>query len=561
MKNKILKTIYAIVITAVLLSCDENYLDKYPIDKPSSSTFLKTETELEMAVVGAYRNLWFNNSGFGYSMALETMLDCTSDIGWERGEATWQELGNGKMDANNSVNRVIWTNCYIGIQRCNMITQNVSRIENVTDQAKVDRNVAEARFLRAYWYNHLVQLYGNVPLVTTPLELSESMVPKTSKEQVYDFILTELEEASASLPESYTVSDEIGRVTKGAALALKARVALYAGRWAVAIDAAKRVMDSGMFSLDDDYEGLFIKSKQLTSNEIIFDISYLTGNWSHALPQAVNTRMGRGYSSKIPTQALIDSYLCTDGLPIDQSPLFDPEKPYENRDPRLHYTCVVPGSVFDGYQFETHRDSLKCWNYRVDPPVRVANQDATNPYASFSGYCWRKYTNMENPEYLTRSETSIILLRYAEVLLNYAEAKIEANDIDQSVYDAINLIRERVDMPTISTGKSQAELRSIVRIERKSEFAFEGTRLYDIRRWGIAEQVLEGELLGRIPRGLLASAPEIDENGTPSYENVSNKAEMRVIEIRLFDANKNNLWPIPQIEIDVNENLVQNPGY
>src|SRR5690606_1153635 len=102
---------------------------------------------------------------------------------------------------------------------------------------------------------------------------------------------------------------------------------------------------------------------------------------------------------------------------------------------------------------------------------------------------------------------------------------------------------------------------SIVRIERKSEFAFEGTRLYDIRRWGIAEQVLEGELLGRIPRGLLASAPEIDENGTPSYENVSNKAEMRGIEIRLFDANKNNLWPIPQIEIDVNENLVQNPGY
>src|SRR5690606_30208385 len=161
-------------------------------------------------------------------------------------------------------------------------------------------------------------------------------------------------------------------------------------------------------------------------------------------------------------------------------------KPFENRDPRLHYTCAVPGSIFHGYQFETHRDSLKCWNYNVNPPARVPNQDATNPYASFSGYCWRKYANMENPDYLTRSETGIIVLRYAEVLLNYAEAKIESNDIDQSVYDAINLVRSRVDMPEVSAGKSQAELRSIVRIERKSEFAFEGLRLYDIRRWKIA---------------------------------------------------------------------------
>jgi hypothetical protein len=168
---------------------------------------------------------------------------------------------------------------------------------------------------------------------------------------------------------------------------------------------------------------------------------------------------------------------------------------------------------------------------------------------------------MENPEYLTRSETAYVLIRYAEVLLTYAEAKIEANQIDQSVYDAINVVRTRAGMPTIATGKTQAELRTIVRMERKVEFAFEGKRLYDIRRWKIAEQVLSGNLLGRIPKGILASAPAIDANGTPSYATVSNMDQMRVVEVRMFDKNKNYLWPIPQIEVSVNPKLGQNPGY
>lgn len=557
MNKLIQKTIYTVILAMIGIACDDG-LEKFPVDKPSSSTFLKTERELEMAVVGAYANLW---SGYSYDMTIETILDVTSDIGWERAEAPWQELGNGKVDPNNTISREIWTNSYTGIQRCNTVLANASRIENITDQAKMDRNLAEARFLRAYWYHHLVSLYGDVPLVTTPLALSESNLPRTPKPQVYDFILSELDAAAAVLPEKYTASADIGRATKGAALALKSRVALYAGKFDVAIAAAEAVMNSGVYDLDDDYEGLFIKSKQIGSHEIIFSISYLVGLRTHRIPQGVNSRNGRGFSSKIPTQALIDSYLCIDGLPIDESPLYDPEKPFENRDPRLHYTCVVPGSVFDGFQFETHRDSVECWNYNVNPPVRVPNQDALNPFASFSGYCWRKYADMENPDYLTRSETGIVVLRFAEVLLNYAEAKIESNELDQSVYDALNAVRTRVGMPPVDLGKTQEELRSIVRIERKSELAFEGTRLYDIRRWRIAEEVMTGELLGRIPRGLLAAAPEIDENGTPNYDNVPNRSEMRVIELRIFNPAKNYVWPIPQIELEVNDLISQNPGY
>ena len=559
MKRFFFKHISLTLLVILVVSCQDDYLNKYPIDKPSSSTFLQTETELEMAVNGAYRNLW--SSGFNYSMPFEAMLDCTSDIGWERADAPWQELGNGKVDPNNSYNLTIWTTLFRGIERCNFVIENASRIENITNQERVDQNVAQARFLRAYWYHHLVEMYGDVPLVTTSLTLSESMVARTEKSKVYDFILTELEEASAVLPEKYTASADIGRVTKGVALALKASVALYAGKWDLAIDAAQRVINAGTYSLDASYEGLFIKSRQDASREIMFKISYMVGQQTHAIPKSVNTRNGSGYSSKIPNQSLIDSYLCTDGLPIDKSPLYNPQKPFINRDPRMDYTCVVPGSRFAGYQFETHKDSLKCWNYNVAPAIRVTNQDATNAYSSFSGYCWRKYTNAEVASYLDNSETAFVLIRYAEVLLTYAEAKIEANKIDQSVYDAINLVRTRVGMPVVPSGKTQAELRSIVWVERKSEFAFEGKRLYDIRRWEIAEQVLNGNLLGRIQRGLLNSAPAIDKNGTPSYGNVANKDQMRVIEVRQFDKTKNYLWPIPQIEIDVNKNLVQNPGY
>ncbi len=559
--NKFIVILSMLILVIGLNSCSEDYLTKYPIDKPASSTFLKSEAELELAVVGVYQRLWAGHGG--YSLPFEIMLDCTTDIAWERADAQWQELGNGKVDPNNWVLGNMWTTMYDGIQRCNFIIQNVNRLENIKDQERVDQNIAQARFLRAYWYHHLIEMFGDVPLVTTLLDLDEAYIAKTSKEVIYEFLLKELEECSEILPLKYTASGDIGKAAKGAALALKANVALYAGKWDIATDAAKRVMELGVYQLESTYENLYIKSKQDVSKEIIFQISFLKGTRNHSFPGGVNTRMGRGYSSKVPNQALIDSYLCTDGLPIDQSPLYNPLKPFENRDPRMYETCVVPGMIFAGFQFESHKDSLLCWNYNVTPARRVANQDATNPYATFSGYCWKKYTNLEDPEYLDRSNTAFLLLRYGEVLLTYAEAKIEANDIDKSVYDAINAIRGRAGMPTVdeNAGLSQAQLRTIVRTERKIELALEGKRLYDIRRWKIAEKVLPGNLLGRISKGLLANAPEIDENGSPSYDNVTNKADMRVIEVRLFDTAKNYLWPIPQIETNVNSNLIQNEGY
>jgi hypothetical protein len=161
------------------------------------------------------------------------------------------------------------------------------------------------------------------------------------------------------------------------------------------------------------------------------------------------------------------------------------------------------------------------------------------------------------------SELNIILIRYAKVLLTYAEAKIEANQINASVYDAINQVRQRsgINKPAITEGKSQDQLRSVIRKERKYEFAMEGLRLNDIRRWKIAEQVLMGPVYGRIPRGLLSNAPVIDANGTPDYSNVTNPVDMRIIETKAFNKNRDYVWPLPSIEILTNKKLVQNPNY
>jgi hypothetical protein len=394
------------------------------------------------------------------------------------------------------------------IARCNFILDNVNKVKDVTTPAIYARCIAEARFGRAYAYQNLIELYGGVPLVTKMLSLNDAQLPRNSKEEVLTFVLTELDEAAKDLPVTYSAAD-IGRATKGAALAFKARAALFNQKWDVAAEAAKAVMDLNTYNLHPNFGELFTYNGQ-SSKEIILALQYLkTAKRTHSVPRNLLSRNGQGTSNKVPSQSLVDSYECTDGLTIDKSPLYDPAKPFVNRDPRLSFTVALPGSTYFNYQFETHKDSLKCWNYNINPATRIDNQDAINAYASFTGYCWRKYVDLTDKVDVSNSELNIILIRYAEILLTYAEAKIEAGQIDASVYTAINLVRQRpsVNMPAIPSGLSQAELRSIVHKERMYELAMEGVRLFDIRRWKIAEQAMKGPFYGRIAKGLLATHP------------------------------------------------------
>jgi len=254
-----------------------------------------------------------------------------------------------------------------------------------------------------------------------------------------------------------------------------------------------------------------------------------------------------GWSCSCPLQSLIDTYETTDGKTIDDpTSIYDPAQPFINRDPRLHHSILYPGREWQWGVYNTIPGATY-------PGQEIVAGDDLNDATSgqwnksATGYNWIKYISQQDIDDANYWDSGIhfIVMRYAEVLLMYAEAKLEAGDIDQSVYDAINEVRQRgdVNMPTIAAGKSADQLREIVRRERRVEFTFEGIRLYDIRRWKIADQVMPGE-----SAGLTYTDPDTGSEVTLSGG------------VRNFDAAKHYVWPIPQAEIDVS-GLIQNPNW
>lgn len=558
------KIILYISVYTLLFSACSDYLDRDPLNNPSDGTFLITETEMEMALAGCYTNLYRDYETMTFFMS----FDQCSDIGYDRNASELQKMGQGSADATSALPKDYWSAFYTGIGKCNYLLTNMTRGQENVNAASYARIKAEAQFLRALYYSYLIELYGDVPLTKEPLTLETSQIPRTAKSEIVDFILNELTEAAAVLDSKNSPTS--GRPSKGAALAIKARTALYNERWQDAISAAKEVMamEGTEYVLEDDYSLLFKYDGQ-TSKEVIFSVQYLKSQKFHALYRLFGSRNGLGHSNKKPAYQLSDSWECTDGLAIDKSPLFNPKDPYKNRDPRLGYTLAVSGSEFLGFQFETHGDSLQCWNYRTEPATRIDNLEATHAYATFTGICWRKYANIEDKDDINNCDMNTILMRYAEVLLIYAEAKIRAGEIDQSVYDAINKVRQRpsVNMPAVTTTNATELLHAVYR-ERKYEFSGEGLRLFDIRRWKIAEVVMNQPLLGRMKKSYPEKAPRIDAYATAYYDDIpiaeageSADYKMRLVDKRTFRTDRDYLWPIPYIERQTNPELTQNPGW
>ncbi len=566
---------YIIVTISILffLSCSD-FLDKVPLDSPSDKTFLANETEIEMALIGCYSPLWFAWEGMPFFLAFEEL----SDNGWDRNTNDVQKLSQGANDAQSTFVKDVWKAAYSAISRCNYLINNIEGTEGV-DAGVITQAKAEAQFLRAYHYSYLIDLYGDVPLVLETLTLETADVPRTAKEEVLNQIFKDFDDAAAVL--TITNSPTSGRPSKHAALALKARIALYNEKWDIAIAAASEVMkhEGTEVILDPSYSNLYTYPGQ-TSKEILFSIQYLFGYQVHPIFRLFGGRSAGGHANKVPSYQLADAFECTDGLPIDKSPLFNPARPWDNRDPRLAYTLALPssgysdwqnepGAIFQGYQFETHRDSVKCWNFHTSPPRYVDNQDALNAYASFSGLNWRKFVNDENYGDVNNCDNNIFVIRYAEVLLTYAEAKVKAGQIDASVHEAINKVRARVGMPNVTTTDPDELFYAIAR-ERRYELSGEGQRLSDIRRWRIAEDVMDGYVLGRMQKAYPSKAPVIDEWGTPDYvaagipiaSDVNDpNTSMRTVDRRIFKADKDYLWPIPYIERQTNPNLTQNPNW
>lgn len=388
-----------------------------------------------------------------------------------------------------------------------------------------------------------VTLYGDVPLVKEVLDVNNSYLPRTPKAEVVKFILDELNEIVPLLPETYASSDA-GRVTKGAALTLKARMEIFEGDYAACATTCEQIMKLG-YSLFPDYKGLF-KIANMGNEEVILDVQYvenLAKNWVLGVmpPASVG-----GWSSINPTQALVDAYECIDGKTIEESPSYNPKDPYKDRDPRLAASLIYPGCLYEGSYFNP-----------ID--IKDPTGDYYAPYGrSKTGYHPRKYIdNLGDYADMWNTGMNAIVMRYAEILLMYAESKIELNQIDASVYEALDAIRTRAGMPTIDKAiyNNQSKMRELVRRERRVELALEGLRWFDICRWKIGEEVMPGQVYGALL-------------GTVDAETGAlNLTDERIkVEIRLFDPAKHYLWPIPQSVIDASvtngePTMVQNPGY
>lgn len=554
MKTKNILSILTITVT--LCSCGDDFLDAIPTDRLSDVTFYKAEEDFVIAVNAVYPYLQRastpNNSSDNQGGIIDD--ESMSDNAFNNRNWTGHfRVGNGSQSASDfqpgiTGSLLVWYPRYEGIRRANTV---INRIVDVpfTDEALKTRLIAEARFMRAYLHFDLAFKFGDVPLVTTELTIAEgASATQNSRKEVIDFVLQELADIAGDLPEAYTGAD-IGRITKGATLAFRARFALYAAGpgvlndnayYTIARDAAQAVIDLGIYGRHDSYAGLFTPAAE-NSPEIILSNQYAAPTRIHNL-WGTYAPPSQGGSGQIgPLRSLLDAYEGTDGRPIETSDVYNEDNPYANRDPRLDMSIIRPGTDFAGRTF--HPTLL-------GDPDYVGNNSLTS---SFTGMYLKKYLIESEKSAPTQSGMNVILMRYPEVMLTYAEAKIEMNEIDASVYDAINYSRNRPDvsMPdyTAADYPDQASLREALRRERRVELAFEGQRFFDIRRWKIAEIVMEGPAYGA----------DYEDNPDTSVDD-ANVGNPVFVEDRTFDPGRDYLWAIPPNEVTLS-NLNQNANY
>jgi starch-binding outer membrane protein, SusD/RagB family len=529
-----LKKIFTLLLAGLVVTSCDDLLDTPPTDRISTEIFWKTEKDATLGANAVYTHLIHrdpNNPNTLITGSHYASWDGMTDIGYTNlPQSPESFILQGTFDQLNSRIGAEWTNLYAGIRSANSFMNNVDGVQT-TNTALIDRLKGEVRVLRAYFYSQLALLFGDVPLITSELTLEESRhVSRTPVNEIWDFVSAELTQAADLLPPTQT---EKGRVTKGTALALKSRYMLYAGRYQEAADAASAVMALGVYSILPVYKNVFITEN---NTEIILDIQYVKGTLPNDIFGVLAQRSVGGRNLFVPTKKLVDAYEMTNGLAIDAPGSgYNPATPYAGRDPRLGYSIFVEGDVLPNGNV-----------FNPKPNSTTGDAVGSSFLVSPTGFNVEKYVQAADLATPNNTGVNLILMRYAEVQLIYAEAKVELNQIDQSVYDAINRVRRRpdVNMPAITTGKTQDELREIVRHERLVELAFEGQRYHDIRRWKIAGSVMPGKVYGltyRDPAGNLQTAE------VTSWINTW--------------AERNYLWPIPQIEVDQNPGLGQNPEW
>lgn len=542
MKAIILKSTCIALLIGGLTSC--NVLDVEPLDSYTEENIFSDPNLTEAYVTKNYTlpiNGW-DNRALRF-VCDESMNNFNWNAAWtvNRGEMTPDQLGS--LD--------LWSSYYSNIKNCNIFFDNLNQLQKLDENTR-NLLVGEMTFFRAYYHMELVNRFGGIPIIdrTFALDDEELMLPRNSYEECVEFVVNEFQKAADLLPASHD-GEDFGRVTRGAALAMKGRMQLYAASplWNSAINKKKyedaaatfeEVMELG-YSLDPDYAGLFLNPQ---SKEIIFQRLY-TAEFGHWYDWNNTPNGWSGYSATCVLQEMVDSYELEDGtMPDPALYATATSNPWTGRDPRFYASIVCDGQTF--------RDRpVEFW---INEDNQSGGQDSEygrdNWNHSKTHYTIRKFMDESLKNAWTdKSKQPWIYCRLAEIYLNYAEAKFYCGDEDMA-RKYVNLIRERARngkegiLPDI-TESGEALLKRIQH-ERKIELAFEDHRFYDVRRWKIAEETEKGDVHGiKIVK---------KANGEKRYEIIS-------VQKRDFVAPNHYLVPIPRYEIRKNNLLEQNPGY
>lgn len=538
-----------LAITLFGFSSCSDFLDRIPDDELSDGNFWKTPNDAKMFIADVYRQVLPGGDTGDIDGDIESD-NAVHGIKWAAGDVSKGIYDPAAMS---------WSGDYKAIRACNIL---LSKIDNIPDYDQTDKEavMAEARFLRGYIYFGLIQTFGGVPYVDQPVDLKEmGNITRTPVEEVYAKVMEDFDYAIAHLPAEWGSSD-YGRATKGAANAMKARAALYFKHYDTAVDAAKAVMDSGKYELFDanntgKYAHLFWEEQEACKEAILVR--------QFNAPELTNYIIGwgcfptKGWGGINPTQSLVDAFECIDGSPIDKSTTYDPTNPFKDRDPRLEVCVLHDGEEMYGVTIKT-------------APLKSSSSTGVAQHndATATGYYDQKWLDPSIDPQSTGWDMGKDwhVIRYAEVLLTYAEAKNEITALDASAFEAVNQIRRRVGMPDLQNTDAtkptycgtQDALRQRIRNEWRVEFAMEGSkRKWDIRRWGIAKDVLNAPFLGM-------KYKMVDDPNAPEGDNGKKCILYQGENIKLTGSkyeDHNYLFPIPQEEIDLNPALTQNPGY
>lgn len=528
-------------------SCGDDFLTREPQDKLDAKTFFTSQENAVLAVNAIYNAALEPVKGRTYSID----FDCMSDnmYNYSRNQGT-QEFGQGTQGASSTYALNFWSRQYKGISRANLVLEWLDRCYETT-KPSVDireRLRGEALFMRAYFYSELVDFWGDVPYYDKSVTISDG-APRKKKEEIVALILADLEDAAAKLPVRYSNSDT-GRATKGAALALKGKIELYNKMYSEAAATLKEVEEladrdengtylGGLrYDLYPLYREMFLPQHE-DNCEVVFDIQYIPGASVQGLSHQLYTYT-YVWNSYCPTLSLANDYYTKGGYPVENvgdgtwrsdDPGFNAAAPFTGRDPRMEASIIMPGSD--------------------DGRGKIFVPWATTHPTAMKIRKWNDYTE----SVMNNSEHNIILIRFADVLLMRAEALVESGNYDEAeVRGLIDRVRQRpsVMMPKVAdregAGLSATELISVIRHERRVEFAFEGTRVSDIRRWRIGPQVM---------------TDAYGFENTPVRQTPAKYIPLKV-DTRGFNPDRDYLWPIPQDELNNNPMLGpgdQNPNY